>query len=53
MACQQLSYNGAFGRINVAKLLGKAGEAFKADPRIVGFPYLVFEQSRADDPNSH
>ncbi|WP_433785969.1 hypothetical protein [Pseudomonas frederiksbergensis] len=53
MASQQLSYNGEFGRINIAKLFGEAGKALKTDPRIVGFPHLVIEQRSADNPNCH
>ncbi|WP_447095766.1 hypothetical protein [Pseudomonas sp. CF10PS3] len=53
MACQQLSHNGEFRVINIAKFFGEPGKAFKADPRIVGFPHLVFEQRRADYSNSH
>ncbi|MCT8963559.1 hypothetical protein MN113_20495 [Pseudomonas veronii] len=48
-----MSYNGEFRRINIAKFFGEPGKAFKADPRIVGFPHLVIEQRRADYPNSH
>jgi hypothetical protein len=53
MASQQLGHNGELSRVNVAKLFGEAGKAFKADPRIVGFPHLVIEQRSAHNPNGH
>jgi hypothetical protein len=53
MVSQQLSHNGELIRIYVAKLFGKAGKALKSDSRVVGFPHLVVEQRRADNPNGH